>query len=227
MPETIQPLSLAECNILCLEASGIWPKPTGRIAVANLTEININNIFLHTESNTSVTNLVKKGFDIFKSQLKVDFSAAKGASVNIHVNIKNKNLTRLQLDTNESYKLTVVPGVSIGIKADTYFGMRNGLETLSQLIVYDDIRNRILVPTNVSIEDKPVYSWRGVMLDTVRNYMPVETIKNTLKAMSASKLNTFYWHLTDSQSFPYVSKSRPELSRYGAYSSKKVSCKIT
>ena len=37
-----------------------------------------------------------------------------------------------------------------------------------------------------------------------------------------SKLNTLHWHLTDSQSFPFVSKTWPQLSRYGAYSPQKV-----
>lgn len=36
------------------------------------------------------------------------------------------------------------------------------------------------------------------------------------------KLNTFHWHITDSQSFPIVLKSHPELSHLGAYSPDKV-----
>lgn len=72
------------------------------------------------------------------------------------------------------------------------------------------------------ITDQPIYPYRGLLLDTARNYVTVEIIKNTLKAMAASKLNTFHWHITDSHSFPYVAQSRPELSKYGAYSPKKV-----
>jgi N-acetyl-beta-hexosaminidase len=40
--------------------------------------------------------------------------------------------------------------------------------------------------------------------------------------MSASKLNTFHWHLTDSQSFPYDSIQFPEMARWGAYSGEEV-----
>lgn len=40
--------------------------------------------------------------------------------------------------------------------------------------------------------------------------------------MAMVKLNTFHWHITDSQSFPLVLKSHPELSQIGAYSSDKV-----
>lgn len=40
--------------------------------------------------------------------------------------------------------------------------------------------------------------------------------------MGMVKLNTFHWHITDSQSFPIVLKSHPELSRWGAYSPDKI-----
>lgn len=40
--------------------------------------------------------------------------------------------------------------------------------------------------------------------------------------MAASKLNTFHWHLTDSQSFPFDSSQFPEMAKWGAYSSDEV-----
>lgn len=40
--------------------------------------------------------------------------------------------------------------------------------------------------------------------------------------MAASKLNTFHWHLTDSQSFPYDSAQFPEMARWGAYSGNEI-----
>lgn len=60
------------------------------------------------------------------------------------------------------------------------------------------------------------------MLDTSRNYFSIESIKRTLVGMAHSKLNRFHWHITDSQSFPYVSKNYPQMAEYGAYSSKEV-----
>lgn len=60
------------------------------------------------------------------------------------------------------------------------------------------------------------------MLDTSRHYFSVESIKRTIVGMSHSKLNRFHWHLTDSQSFPFVSRHFPELAKYGAYSSSEI-----
>lgn len=40
--------------------------------------------------------------------------------------------------------------------------------------------------------------------------------------MAMVKMNVFHWHMTDSQSFPLVLKSHPDLSSIGAYSPDKV-----
>jgi hexosaminidase len=108
------------------------------------------------------------------------------------------------------------------IAADNFYGARNGLETLSQLIVYDNIRNEILIVGSVSIADEPKFKYRGFLLDTSRNFFSIESIKRTIEGMGMVKLNTFHWHITDSHSFPFVMKSQPELARLGAYSPEKV-----
>lgn len=40
--------------------------------------------------------------------------------------------------------------------------------------------------------------------------------------MAMVKLNTFHWHITDSQSFPLIIESQPDLAKYGAYSADKI-----
>ena len=50
----------------------------------------------------------------------------------------------------------------------------------------------------------------------------MENILKILDIMAMDKLNTFHWHITDSQSFPYVSLAYPELSQNGAYSENQV-----
>lgn len=141
---------------------------------------------------------------------------------------KNKFLLAIAftLNTKEGYKLKITSktdgGVNVLITADNFFGARNGLETLSQLIVYDNIRNEILIVGSAEISDEPKYKYRGILLDTARNYFSVDSIKRTIEGMAMVKLNTFHWHITDSHSFPFVVKSQPELSRLGAYSSEKI-----
>lgn len=57
------------------------------------------------------------------------------------------------------------------------------------------------------------------MLDTSRNYYPVEDILRTISAISMNKMNVFHWHITDSHSFPLVVPSEPGLADKGSYGS--------
>lgn len=65
------------------------------------------------------------------------------------VNIVSKKLDDiLTLQTDESYKIKaseVDNEIVININASTIFGARHALETLSQLIVFDDIRSELQV----------------------------------------------------------------------------------
>ena len=62
----------------------------------------------------------------------------------------------------------------------TYFGTRHALETLSQLITYDPDNSAVdhlHIPTSVEIKDEPAYPYRGLLLDTSRNFYSIESIK--------------------------------------------------
>lgn len=131
----------------------------------------------------------------------------------------------MPLGYDESYTLKVAQdgnNVKATINSKTFFGARNGLETLSQVIAYDNIRNEFLTVLSLDIVDEPKYTHRGISLDTSRNYFSIESIKRTIEGMAMVKLNTFHWHMTDSHSWPLVLKSHPEITRLGAYSSEKI-----
>ncbi|KAK2422057.1 beta-hexosaminidase [Trifolium repens] len=114
--------------------------------------------------------------------------------------------------TDESYTLTVTtPNATL--TAVTAFGAIRGLETFSQLAWGNPTR----VAVDVRVRDAPLYGYRGVMLDTSRNYYPVKDLLRTIEAMSMNKLNVFHWHITDSHSFPLVVPSEPLLAEKGAY----------
>jgi hexosaminidase len=110
----------------------------------------------------------------------------------------------------------------VEITAPTFFGARHGVESLLQLVVYSDLDSSTVVPSSVELTDAPKYPHRGFLLDTSRNYFSVQSIKRTIDAMAAVKLNAFHWHITDSHSFPFVAKSKPELHQFGAYQPDKV-----
>ncbi|XP_076935454.1 beta-hexosaminidase 2-like [Bidens hawaiensis] len=120
----------------------------------------------------------------------------------------------LSPSVNESYTLTVTSH-SATMTSATVWGAMRGLETFSQLIWGDPTR----IASGLVVTDWPVFEHRGVMLDTGRNYYPVEDLIRLIGSMSANKLNVFHWHLTDSQSFPLVLESEPGLAGNGSYGS--------
>lgn len=73
-------------------------------------------------------------------------------------------------------------------------------------------RNVLIIVSSAQIKDRPIYSHRGLLIDTARQYIPVADIERTLDGMGASKLNVFHWHATDSQSFPLELPRIPQMS---------------
>ncbi|PRP84629.1 hypothetical protein PROFUN_07879 [Planoprotostelium fungivorum] len=119
---------------------------------------------------------------------------------------------------DESYTLQVPAGGVATLNATTVFGAIRGFETFSQLVRQRLSDNRLEVAfTPVLIRDSPTFIHRGILLDTSRHFFPVGDLLRTLDGMSTVKLNVLHWHITDSQSFPLLSKAVPELAQKGAY----------
>ncbi|KAI9069366.1 glycoside hydrolase family 20 protein [Trametes sanguinea] len=125
-------------------------------------------------------------------------------------------------DRDEAYRLVLpADGSAATITANSTLGLFRGLTTFSQLW-YEHDNTIYTVSAPVTIQDAPAYPYRGLMLDTARNYFPVADIKRTLDAMSWVKINQFHWHIVDSQSFPLEIPGFTDLAQKGAYSSSQV-----
>ena len=99
------------------------------------------------------------------------------------------------------------------LRAATVVGVLRGLETFLQLLEGD--RQGFYFPA-VTIEDRPRFRWRGLMMDIARHFQPMEVVKRNLDAMAAVKLNVFHWHLTEDQGFRIESKKFPKLHQMGS-----------
>ncbi len=153
---------------------------------------------------------------------------SKRSHLLVKISITYKTLS-LNLRTDESYTLSISTRVQqdlprdevlVFVKAKTFYGARHALETLAQMITYDPIENCYRVPFVASVEDSPAFPYRGILIDTGRNYFSVDSIKRVIDGMSYNKLNVLHWHMNEQQSFPFVSERVPELTQYGAYSSR-------
>lgn len=109
-----------------------------------------------------------------------------------------------QILPTEHYKLLfdVNTGIIDLVFSDTQ-GIQAALVTLRQLFSpHGQVCPRKMA--NLEIIDGPSFSWRGLMLDVARHFIPVPMIKRTIDAMALSKFNTLHLHLTDAQSFPVL-----------------------
>lgn len=74
----------------------------------------------------------------------------------------------------------------------------------------------------VSIRDWPEYPWRGVMLDTGRNYQSKDATLKLLDLMARFKFNVFQMHFTEDQGWRLEIPSMPELVKYGSVRPKSI-----
>ena len=246
--ETIT-MDLMECKMTCADEGLLWPLPTISHSVSKTLDIFPDETYVSLDAidATPTVALLLNEFmdDVFIGYLtSMKANAHKSSQVDpryvkIDVTVDDE-FTDLTLATDESYNLTVMRESAtitrVVINAVTYQGARHGLETLSQLITWNRMQQGFLIHSSASIVDSPFYKYRGIMVDTSRNFMPVPVLKRIIDGISYNKLNVFHWHISDSQSFPLcvpsgniVQKLKlnsfiqgwllvPHLCDYGAYS---------
>ena len=88
-----------------------------------------------------------------------------------------------------------------------------GIETLLQLLEGDE--KGFYFPA-VSIDDKPRFQWRGLLIDVARHYQPMDVLKRNIDGLAAVKMNVLHWHLTEDQGFRVESKKFPRLHTMGS-----------
>ncbi len=92
----------------------------------------------------------------------------------------------------------------------------HGIQTLSQMAQYDSVHKKLTVP-GMHIYDYPRFAWRGMHLDVVRHFYPVDVVKRYIDHLARYKMNVFHWHLTDDQGWRIEIKKYPRLTQVGAW----------
>jgi hexosaminidase len=147
----------------------------------------------------------------------------------VKINVQQKNSSRtdnvIPHGFDESYQIQIdSKNEYIMVESQSVFGIVRGLESLVQLIEFGWMDQDKSFPvfiirnTPLYIADAPTYPYRGLMIDTGRHYQPLDLILANLDVMGQNKFNVLHWHITDDQSWPFVSETFPELSEKGAYS---------
>lgn len=163
---------------------------------------------------------LRKTAEIFLTDLRrhtgmlpLDFSIATGtgnAQLTIHSDRASQEIQKLGED--ESYTLEVTSS-GAQLSAPTTLGVMRGLQTFLQLV---QMTPQGWAAPAVSIQDKPRFPWRGLLIDSSRHFTPIDVIQHNLDGMAALKLNVLHWHLTDYQGFRVESKRFPKLQEMGS-----------
>lgn len=163
-------------------------KPNKRIEIAT------TKFLRRLSGRTGV--FLKNGFAFYNSKIN-----------NPSIIIDFDTIGKLNLNKDESYQINITQK-KISISAKTDIGVIYALETLLQTIT--NKQEYYYFPT-LTIHDFPTFTWRGLMIDVARHFMPVAVIKRNLDAMTSVKMNVFHWHLSDDQGFRFESKKYPKL----------------
>jgi hexosaminidase len=117
-----------------------------------------------------------------------------------------------QLGEDESYRLQIST-TDVQLTAPNPIGVLRGLQTFLQLVRITP--NGFSVPV-VTIDDKPRFPWRGLLIDSGHRFVPIPVVKRNLDGMEAVKLNVFHWRFADDQGFHVESKKFPLLQGKGS-----------
>ncbi|KAI8973000.1 glycoside hydrolase superfamily [Pilobolus umbonatus] len=219
-------LPLMVCSLLCLVESKtyLFPIPQtvewtgyGSILADQFTVEGQNNLYLHSAVDRYLRLIKMEKWKPVQVPADNTWEVILSGNMLLGLKLEVMNATvKLDMGIDESYGIYIPKEGGYGtIRAATWVGALRGLETFSQLI---EKNNNNLVVHSAHIEDAPTYVHRGILLDTSRQFYPVNSILKTLDAQAYNKMNVFHWHITDSQSWPLYLESHPELALLGAYS---------
>ena len=106
----------------------------------------------------------------------------------------------------EGYRMEITPS-TITIEASDEAGVFYAQQTLQQ---WGEV-----IPCG-TVTDYPDLHHRGIMLDVVRNYYPVDSIYRVLDIMAYHKLNVLHFHLTDDEAWRLEIPGLPQLTDIGS-----------
>ena len=214
---TAPKLSFYPCKIMC--ETNIFPIPTAVSVGTDVVEVAADVVWNTTKTPPASKALVDEMLATFKNTKSAAASSAPALTVNV---VFSDDSSTLSMSTDESYTIQTVhssaDSVVVSVTSVTCFGMRHGLETLFQTINFDKFSQTYKMPASLAVTDAPAFPYRGIMVDTARNFITLEKLQTIIKGMSMSKLNRLHLHLSDTASFPVEVEARPNVTLEGAYS---------
>ena len=180
---------------------------------------------LNSTKNIIVAN--RLCFSIFGSQLfenEISFTERLHARIptkNIELPFQTRHINCIQdvvpnvRQCDETYQITIDSKTnSINITALKQPGVFYATQTLVALA--ETQGEALKFPTGV-IKDAPRYDYRGLMIDTVSNFIQVDDLLLIIKVMAMYKLNKLILQLSNNEGWRIEIDDLPELTEVGAF----------
>jgi len=149
--------------------------------------------------------------DITGMSLQLAGEATKQPAIQLAIDSK--------IDGAEAYSMEITKK-GLKIKARTQAGIFYGIQTLRKAvanIVPEGQRVEAVSLPAATINDKPRFGYRGMMLDCSRHFFGVDFVKKYIDLIALHNMNTFHWHLTDDQGWRIEIKKYPRLTEVGGW----------
>lgn len=156
--------------------------------------------------------------------LKEKLFSSSGIKLSRSFQNRENQLIRIRKATEpmqpESYRLSIREH-AIEISAVDVSGVFYAVQTVLQLLpaaieTLGPGSNKIWKVPCAEINDKPAFSYRGLMLDVSRHFMPLSFLKKMVDALASMKMNRLHLHLTDDQGWRMEIKKYPRLTSVGS-----------
>ncbi len=122
---------------------------------------------------------------------------------------------------DEGYSLEINKKL-LKLSASSPAGLFRGVQTIMQLlpasIEEKAVQNGPWEIATGTINDRPEYGYRGMMLDVARHFFTVDEVKKLIDQISNYKINYLHLHLADDQGWRIEIKSWPKLTEIGGKS---------
>ena len=186
----------------------IIPKPMSLVVQKGNFVLDKNTFLVNSSGNKETEAAIVFLKEYVKKNAGIEIGNIKGKGTKIVF-----ELEEISNIGQEGYLLDVTP-TQIVVKANSPKGHFYAVQSLIQLVPMAKSAT-IQIPCLRAI-DYPRFAWRGMMLDCSRHFWKVEMVKQYIDLLSAYKMNTLHWHLTDDQGWRIEIKKYPKLTEIGS-----------
>ena len=147
-----------------------------------------------------------------QTALPLSLKLSKPAKATLVIQTDHASKEIQEIGEDETYVLEI-SATGAKLTATTPLGAMHGLQTFLQLA---DVSPEGFAAPAVTIQDRPRFPWRGLMIDSARHFIPLDVLRRNIDGMEAVKMNVFHWHLSENQGFRVESKKFPKLHALGS-----------